>query len=56
MFLLFSYYFDEWIPKNGEPNLKMIIAMIFGLNMLSTIEDIVVDAWSLTIFKRYDTF
>ncbi|KAF0753279.1 acetyl-coenzyme A transporter 1-like, partial [Aphis craccivora] len=43
---------DDWLPETGKPNLRMIICVVFTINVLSAIQDVVVDAWSLTIMKK----
>ncbi|CAH1724859.1 unnamed protein product [Aphis gossypii] len=43
---------DNWLPETGKPNLRMIICVIFSINVLSAIQDVVVDAWSLTMMKK----
>ncbi|XP_022174752.1 acetyl-coenzyme A transporter 1-like [Myzus persicae] len=43
---------DIWLPESGKPNLKMIVSVVFAMNVLSTIQDVVVDGWSLTMLKR----
>lgn len=44
---------DIWLPESGKPNLKMIVSVVFAMNVLSTIQDVVVDGWSLTMLKRF---
>jgi len=48
-----AYNIDNWLPESGKPNLKMIVCVVFAINALSTIQDIVVDGWSLTMLKRF---
>lgn len=43
---------DDWLPKTGKPNLTMIVCVILAINVLSAIQDIVVDGWSLTMLKK----
>lgn len=43
---------DDWLPESGKPNLTMIVCVIFAINVLSAIQDIVVDGWSLTMLKK----
>lgn len=43
---------DDWLPETGKPNLRMIICVVFAINVLSAIQDVVVDAWSLTMMKK----
>jgi len=43
---------DDWLPESGKPNLKMLIIVIFVVNILSATQDIVVDGWALTMLKK----
>jgi len=43
---------DDWLPESGKPNLTMIVCVVFAINILSAIQDIVVDGWSLTMLKQ----
>lgn len=52
--LLLSNYVDHWLGKEHEnPNIAMLTALFFGLNVLAATQDIVVDGWALTMLKRY---
>lgn len=44
---------DTWLPDTGQPNLKMLIIVVFIINFLSATQDIVVDGWALTMLKKY---
>lgn len=52
IFMYTANNIDDWLPESGKPNLTMIICMIFAINVLSAIQDIVVDGWSLTMLKK----
>ncbi|XP_026808439.1 acetyl-coenzyme A transporter 1-like [Rhopalosiphum maidis] len=43
---------DNWLPESGKPNLKMLIIVVFVVNILSATQDIVVDGWALTMLKK----
>jgi len=43
---------DDWLPKSGKANLMMIVCVVFAINVLSAIQDVIVDAWSLTMLKK----
>lgn len=43
---------EDWLPESGKPNLKMLIIVIFVVNILSATQDIVVDGWALTILNK----
>lgn len=43
---------DDWLPELGKPNLKMLIIVVFVVNVLSATQDIVVDGWALTMLKK----
>jgi len=43
---------DNWLPESGKPNLKMLIIVVFVINILSATQDIVVDGWALTMLKK----
>jgi len=52
--LLLSNYVDHWLGKEHEkPNIEMLTALFFALNVLAATQDIVVDGWALTMLKRY---
>lgn len=52
--LLLSNYVDHWLGKEHEkPNIEMLTALFFSLNVLAATQDIVVDGWALTMLKRY---
>lgn len=52
--LLLSSYVDHWLGKEHEnPNIEMLTALFFSLNVLAATQDIVVDGWALTMLKRY---
>lgn len=52
--LLLSNYVDYWLGKEHEkPNIEMLTALFFSLNVLAATQDIVVDGWALTMLKRY---
>jgi len=34
---------DDWLQESGKPNLTMILCVVFTINALTTIQDIVVD-------------
>jgi len=44
---------DNWLPESGKPNLKMLIIVIFLVNILSATQDIVVDGWALTLLNKW---
>ncbi|XP_025194139.1 acetyl-coenzyme A transporter 1-like [Melanaphis sacchari] len=43
---------DDWLPESGKSNLTMIACVMFAINVLTAIQDVVVDGWSLTILKK----
>uniref|UniRef100_A0A2H8TZP9 Acetyl-coenzyme A transporter 1 n=2 Tax=Melanaphis sacchari TaxID=742174 RepID=A0A2H8TZP9_9HEMI len=43
---------DDWLPETGQPNLKMLVCIIFVVNFLSATQDIAVDGWSLSVLKK----
>ncbi|CAI6366795.1 unnamed protein product [Macrosiphum euphorbiae] len=43
---------DGWLPASGKPNLKMLIIVVFVVNILSATQDIVVDGWALTMLNK----
>jgi len=43
---------DDWLPESGKANLMMIVCVVFAINVLSAIQDVIVDAWSLTMLKK----
>lgn len=52
--LLLSNYVEHWLGKKHEkPNIEMLTALFFALNVLAATQDIVVDGWALTMLKRY---
>lgn len=52
--LLLSNYVEHWLGKEHEkPNIEMLTALFFSLNVLAATQDIVVDGWALTMLKRY---
>lgn len=52
--LLLSNYVNHWLGKEHEkPNIEMLTALFFLLNVLAATQDIVVDGWALTMLKRY---
>lgn len=52
--LLLSNYVENWLGKEHEkPNIEMLTALFFALNVLAATQDIVVDGWALTMLKRY---
>jgi len=52
--LLLSNYVDHWLGNEHEkPNIGMLTALFFSLNVLAATQDIVVDGWALTMLKRY---
>lgn len=53
LFLYMASNIDAWLPDTGQPNLKMLIIVVFVINFLSATQDIVVDGWALTMLKRY---
>ncbi|XP_077257319.1 acetyl-coenzyme A transporter 1 isoform X2 [Temnothorax americanus] len=51
--LLLSNYVEHWLGKEHEkPNIEMLTALFFFLNVLAATQDIVVDGWALTMLKR----
>ncbi|KAL5239627.1 hypothetical protein ACI65C_007037 [Semiaphis heraclei] len=51
-FFYMAINMDNWLPERGQPNLMMIVRMIFVVNFLSATQDIAVDGWSLTVLKK----
>lgn len=47
-----AYNVESWMPEMGKPNFKMIVCVLFIINYLSAIQDIVVDGWALTMLKK----
>lgn len=43
---------DYWLPESGKPNLMMIVFVVLAINILTAIQDVVVDGWSLTMLKK----
>lgn len=52
LLLYFANNTDEWLPESGKPNLKMIVCLLFIINLLNTTQDIAVDSWALTMLKK----
>ncbi|XP_035734293.1 acetyl-coenzyme A transporter 1-like [Vespa mandarinia] len=51
--LVLSGHVDHWLGKEHEkPNIEMLTALFFALNVLAATQDIVVDGWALTMLKR----
>lgn len=51
--LVLSGHVDHWLGKEQEnPNIAMLTAIFFALNVLAATQDIVVDGWALTMLKR----
>lgn len=55
LFMLFlSTKVDSWLGSEHEaPNIGLLTAFFFMLNVLASTQDIVVDGWALTMLKRY---
>ncbi|CAH1724858.1 unnamed protein product [Aphis gossypii] len=52
LLLYFASNMDEWLPESGKPNLKIIVYLLFIINLLNTTQDIIVDSWALTMLKK----
>ncbi|VVC28218.1 Major facilitator superfamily domain,Acetyl-coenzyme A transporter 1 [Cinara cedri] len=50
--LCMAYNIDDWMPETGKPNLRMLVIVVFFINLLSATQDIVVDGWALTMLKK----
>lgn len=53
LLLYFASNMDEWLPESGKPNLKIIVYLLFIINLLNTTQDIIVDSWALTMLKKW---
>ncbi|XP_011501252.1 PREDICTED: acetyl-coenzyme A transporter 1 [Ceratosolen solmsi marchali] len=55
LFMLYlSNHVDRWLGNEdgSELNIGLLTALFFALNVLAATQDIVVDGWALTMFKR----
>lgn len=52
LLLYFASNTDEWLPESGKPNLRIIVYLLFIINLLNTTQDIIVDSWALTMLKK----
>ncbi|KAF0741191.1 Uncharacterized protein FWK35_00035261, partial [Aphis craccivora] len=43
---------DEWLPETGKPDILKLFYVIFFVSILVATQDIVVDAWALTMLKK----
>jgi PAT family acetyl-CoA transporter-like MFS transporter 1 len=56
IFMLYlSRHVDRWLgnEEDSDLNIGLLTALFFVLNVLAATQDIVVDGWALTMFKRF---
>jgi len=51
-FIYMASNIDEWLPKTKKPDILKLASVFFTVKILATVQDIVVDGWSLTMLKR----
>ncbi|XP_050058688.1 acetyl-coenzyme A transporter 1-like isoform X2 [Aphis gossypii] len=51
-FIYMGKNIDEWLPETGKPDILKMFYLIFFVSILVATQDIVVDAWALTMLKK----
>ncbi|CAH1738886.1 unnamed protein product [Aphis gossypii] len=51
-FIYMGKNIDEWLPETGKPDVLKLFYVVFFVQTLVATQDIVVDAWALTMLKK----
>lgn len=43
---------DDLLPETGKANVVMLTYVLFAINLMSSVQDITVDGWALTLLKK----
>ncbi|XP_060877593.1 acetyl-coenzyme A transporter 1-like isoform X2 [Metopolophium dirhodum] len=51
-FIYMAGNIDEWLPETRRPDIIKLVSVFFFMKTLSSMQDIVVDGWALTMLKK----